>query len=271
MAFYESDELKLYYEERGAGEPLVLVHGFGQNRTTWLDVIDAYARYFRVITVELRGAGESDVSAPGYTVQREMVGDMLALMESLALERIHFAGFSLGGAIGMELAATHPDRLISLSLHSTWQGGPCPHLERWTELRMRQIIQNDPIVNVGTRMFNFFGPEFIDEHEDRLEVFIDREKNFPHLPTPEGIEGHARACQSFDARDRLADITTPTLITVGTNDRTTTPGQARYLRDHIPNAELIFIEGPGHCTMFQCPEEFTSISLGFLLKQNGSG
>jgi pimeloyl-ACP methyl ester carboxylesterase/ketosteroid isomerase-like protein len=269
MAFYDSDGLKLYYEEQGRGEPLVLVHGFGQNRSAWEDVVDAYARYFRVIVVELRGAGESDVPEPGYSVRDHMVADMVSLMDSLKVERVHFSGFSLGGAIGMELAIAHPDRLISLTLNSTWQGGPCPHLVRWTEIRKRQIIQNDPIVNVGTRMFNFFSPEFIDEHEDRLEAFIERERKFPPT-TPEGIEGHAQACQSFDARDRLGEISTPTLITVGTGDRTTTPGQARYLRDHIPGSELIFIDGPGHATMFQCPREFTTVSLGFLLKHQST-
>ena len=66
--FYENDGLKIYYEEHGEGEPLVLVHGYGQDRTFWANVVDDYARYFRTITIDARSGGQSGVPEPGYTI-----------------------------------------------------------------------------------------------------------------------------------------------------------------------------------------------------------
>lgn len=270
MPYYTSDGLKLYYEEQGTGEPLILVHGFGQDRSAWVDVVDAYARFFRVINLDLRGGGQSEVPDRSYTA-RNLAGDIINLADTLELERVHLSGFSLGGAIGMEIGISHPERLRTLSLHSTWEGGPCPHMKRWIEVRSRLIAANDPVTNVGTRIVSFFSPEFVNANEDRIEVFIQRARDNPYPMTAEGIAGHAEACLTHDVRGRLDRIATPTLITCGTMDRSTLPSQSRYLHEHIKDSELIFIDGDGHFTPFSSTEAFLSISLGFLIKHQEMG
>lgn len=110
----------------------------------------------------------------------------------------------------MEFAIAHPDRLLSLSLHSTWEASePYPHFRRWIEIRRRIIAQNDPVVNVGTRLVSFFSPEFINTREDRVELFIRRARENPYPITPKGIDGHAEACLRHDVRDRLQAIRIP--------------------------------------------------------------
>ena len=267
MPFYESDGLKLHYIDLGQGEPLILLHGFGQDSTAWVDPQDSYARFFRVLVADLRGCGQSDVPEPGYTAT-DLAGDVINLMDHLGLERAHFGGFSLGGAVGLKLAIAHPDRLASLSLYSTWEGGNCPHMRRWIEIRSRIMAADDPdpVVNLGTRIVSFFSPEFVNANEDRVQAFIARSMDNPHPITPKGIEGHASACLTHDVIGRLDRITTPTLITVGSMDRSTLPSQSRYLHEHIAGSELIFIDGAGHFTPYQSPGEFVTISLGFLLK-----
>ncbi len=270
MPFFTSDGLKLYYEDQGSGEPLVLVHGFGQDSSAWVDVAHIYARYFRVINVDLRGGGQSEVPDDKYSAQ-DLAGDILNLADRLDLERIHLCGFSLGGAIGMEFGISNPERLRSLSLHSTWEGGPCAHMKRWIDVRSLVIAANDPVINVGTRIISFFSPEFVNANEDRIELFIQRSRDNPYPITKMGIEGHAEACLSHDVRGRLNAIETPTLITCGSMDRSTLPSQSRYLHEHIKKSELIFIDGDGHFTPFSSTAEFLSISLGFLIKQSGGG
>ena len=171
----------------------------------------------------------------------------------------------------MEFGISHPERLSSLSLYSTWEGGPCAHMKRWIDVRSRLIAANDPVTNVGTRIVSFFSPEFVNANEDRIEIFIQRARDDPHPTTPKGIEGHAQACMSHDVRGRLERIRTPTLITCGSMDRSTLPSQSRYLHEHIKDSELIFIDGDGHFTPFSSTAEFLSISLGFLLKHTGGG
>jgi pimeloyl-ACP methyl ester carboxylesterase len=266
---FASNGLNLYYEEHGKGEPLVLMAGFGQDPSAWAEQVDIFARYFRVILLDLRGAGPSDVPEAAFT-PRDLADDVVNLMNLLGLERIHFGGFSLGGAVGMEFAIAHPEKLASLSLHSTWEATePYPHFAQWIEIRQRIIAANDPVVNVGTRLVSFFSPEFVNERQDRIKLFIERARNNPTPITPKGIAAQGQACISHDVRGRLDRIRVPTLITVGTKDRTTLPASSEYLHRHIAGSEYVVINGAGHCTMFQAPEEFASISLGFLLKHAG--
>src|SRR5262245_20494694 len=259
MPYYTSDGLKLHYEDHGQGTPLILVHGFAQDSTAWVDPLPHYARYFRVLVPDLRGCGRSAVPEPGYS-PRDLAGDVLALMNQLGLAKTHFGGFSLGGAIGQELGIAHSGRFHSLSLHSTWEGGPCPHMQRWMDVRTRAIATNDPVLNYGTRVVSFFSPEFVNAHEDRIEAFIKRSISNPHPLTLKGAQGHAKAVLLHDTRGRLSNIAVPTLITVGSMDRATLPSQSRYLHENIKDSELVFIDGGGHFTPYQCPGEFVSVS-----------
>ncbi len=269
MPFYENDGLKLYYEEKGEGEPLVLVHGYGQDHTLWLNVVDDYARYFRTIIIDARSGGQSDVPEPGYDIL-DMVHDVTALMDHLKVDKIHYSGFSMGGAIGEELAIHYPDKLLSLTLNSTWEGGPTPHVDSWVQVRSIIIAQRDPIVNAGTRLIAAFSPEWSNKNQDRVAEFIEWTNNNPHPLSEKGIQGHAQAVKGHDARDRLDKIKgIPTLITVGSLDRSTLPSQARYLHEHIEGSELHYIEEAAHYTSYSHPNEFITITLGFLLKHAG--
>jgi pimeloyl-ACP methyl ester carboxylesterase len=266
MPYYRSKEgLKLHYHEHGRGQPLILLHGFGQDSSGWVDVLPEYARFFRVFAVDMRGAGLSDVPEPGYTM-KDIAADIVSLMDHLGEEKVHFAGWSMGGAVGQELGIEHSRRLKSISMHSTWPGGRVPNQTRWIEMRARIIGTGDQVLNVSSRVVNFFSPEFVNAHEERVESFIQRELKNPHPITPKGAMGHAGAVH--DARDRLHLISAPTLITVGSLDRTTIPDQSRYLHQRIKGSELVLIEGGGHFTLYQSTKEFVSITLGFLIKHS---
>jgi pimeloyl-ACP methyl ester carboxylesterase len=266
---FNSNGLRIFYEEHGSGESLVLVAGFGMDIRSWEEQLGHYSRYFRVILLELRGAGQSEVPKPGYGVST-MAVDVLNLVNTLGLDRIHFAGFSLGGAIGLEFGIAHSDRLRSLSLHSTWEASePYSHMQRWIEVRRRIMLGNDPITNTGTRIASFFSPQFINRCPERIEAWVQQQQQNPYPMTPDGVEGHATAIQGHDVRGRLENITAPTLVTVGSQDRTTLPEAARYLHEHIPHSEIVVIDGAAHCTIYEKPEEFASVSMGFLLKHSG--
>ncbi len=269
MPDYRSGGLRLHYHDQGRGEPLILLHGFAQDSSAWVDVVPAYSRFFRVLVMDMRGCGLSEIPEPGYS-PKELAGDVIALMDHLNLKKAHFGGFSLGGAAGLELGVAHSDRLLSLSLHSTWEGGPCPSMRRWIEVRRRIIALNDPVLNVGTRIVSFFSPEFANAHEDRIDEFMRRFDANPHPISAKGADGHAQACLLHDVRSDLEIIKVPTLITVGTADRATLPSQSRYLHEHIKGSELVFMDGCAHFTPFQAPAEFVSISLGFLVKNRAS-
>jgi pimeloyl-ACP methyl ester carboxylesterase len=109
----------IQYELHGEGTPLLLVAGLGGVAAYWQPQLEAYARYYRAVTYDHRGCGRSTRSKGLYTVD-EMTGDLLSLMDHLEIEKAHLLGHSTGGAIGQTLAVTHPERLLSLALYSSW-------------------------------------------------------------------------------------------------------------------------------------------------------
>jgi 3-oxoadipate enol-lactonase len=265
MPTYSSKGLEFYFEQQGDGTPLILLHGFGQHGGTWAPLMPAYARYFTVVAPDMRGCGRSQLAEPGFTAA-DLADDVVALMDHIGAERAHIAGWSLGGPVAIELALGHADRFASLSLHSTFAGGRDRYQANWVDMRRRIIASGDRELDFNTAIIGFFTPEFINARPDRIEEFRQMLLSNPYPPTADGMAGQTGAARQFDARDRIASIRTPTLITVGSADRTTLPAQSRLMHEAIERAELFLFDGVGHFSHFQVREEFISISLGFMLK-----
>ena len=266
MPYIELEELTLYYEEMGCGQPLFLVTGFGMDISAWYEHTELFSRYFRVVLLELRGSGKSSVPEPGYLIS-DMASDVIAAADHLGVEKFHYCGFSLGGAIGLHLGIHNSPRLLSLSLHSTWEASEArPHMQRWIELRRRIIASGDEVANVNSRIASFFSPQFINSHPERIERWIEFQRNNPNPTTAKGADGHAYAIQRHDAREGLERVTAPTLLTVGTQDRTTLPESSHYICERIGSAEMILLNGAAHNSIYESKEEFATIALGFLLK-----
>ena len=270
MPYYPAGGLRLYYEDHDAaraGSPLVLLHGFGTHGGAWSDTVEVYRQFFRVLVPDMRGCGRSEASAPGFTTSA-LADDIVALLDALAIPRAHFAGWSLGGAVGLALALHHPDRVSTLSLHSTFAGGRTEYQKNWIAMRRQIILSGNRELDLATRIIGFFSPEFVNEHPERIEEFRRRELANPYPGTEPGLTGQNMAAQQHDVRDRLEHIRVPTLITVGSADRTTMPSASRFMHERIRGSELVVFDNAGHFPMFQVRDEFASVSLGFLLKHD---
>src|SRR5687768_16756386 len=114
-----ANNITMHYEQQGAGEPLILIPYLAADHACYAFQVPEYARHFTCISVDLRGTGESDKPHGAYTTE-QLADDVAAFMQSAGIGRAHVAGLSLGGAIGLWLAAKYPDRVASLSLHSSW-------------------------------------------------------------------------------------------------------------------------------------------------------
>lgn len=265
MPYYTASGLKLHYEDVGEGPPFILLHGFGTHGGCWHECVDVYRRFFRVLVPDMRGCGRSEAAPPGFTTS-DLALDMVALLDHLKIERAHFAGWSLGGAVGVELGIARSDRLFSLSLHSSFAGGRTAYQRAWIEMRKRIILSGDRELDVATRVIGFFSPEFFNERPDRIEQFKRGQLNDPYPGTEKGLAGQNQAAQLHEARDRLHLIQAPTLITVGSADRTTMPAASRLMHERIPRSELVIFDNAGHFPAFQVLDEFLSTSIGFMVK-----
>src|SRR5215472_265935 len=113
------NDITMHYEQQGAGEPLLLIPYLAADNACYAFQVADYAKHFTCISVDPRGAGESDKPAGPYSMEL-FADDIAALMQAIGVERAHVSGLSLGAATALWLAGKHPQRVKSLSLHSCW-------------------------------------------------------------------------------------------------------------------------------------------------------
>jgi len=119
MPTVTANGISMYYETQGQGEPLVLIPYLAADQACYAFQIPEYAMHFECITVDPRGAGNTDKPAGTYTTEL-FADDVAAFLQALGLGPAHVTGLSLGAAVGMWLASKYPDRVKTLSLHSAW-------------------------------------------------------------------------------------------------------------------------------------------------------
>jgi pimeloyl-ACP methyl ester carboxylesterase len=265
MPFVTANGVRTYVEETGEGPPLLLIAGNGMDHTTFRDQVPHFSQHFRCITYDLRGIGRSDVPVDGYTV-RELATDALALLDALDMPEAHVAGYSLGGAIGQEMALMRAARVKTLSLYSTYSH-VAPYLRRRYELLIKILTECTPELWAKFTVFTAFGEEYINAHDEELnrEVAL-REARWrdPDAPSKIGLLGHYRAILSHNALERLGAILCPTWIAVGSSDPVTPPSYARLMHERIAGSHLTIYPGAPHRLLNFSPE-FTEQALAFLL------
>ncbi|MFD5268503.1 3-oxoadipate enol-lactonase [Streptomyces sp. NPDC058335] len=221
--------------------PLLLGPSLGTSYALWDEVAPELSITHRVIRWDLPGHGGSaaDLIGPGATVG-DLAGLVLALADSLGLERFAYAGVSLGGAVGLHLALHHPERVSSLAAicSSAHFNGARPWQERAALVRREGL---DSLAdNANSRWFSgeFTVPELVADHRSA---------------DPGAYAACCDALAAFDLRERLAEIAVPTLLVAGREDPATPPAHLREIADAVPGATLVEIPGASHLAPAQCP------------------
>jgi len=231
MPSLQVNDIELYYESHGAGDPLVLIGGLGLAVAEMRTLIDALtAAGYRVIAADNRGAGRSAKPAGPYTI-RQMAEDVAGVLTRLGIERAHVLGISMGGRIALSLALDHPKLVDHLVLAST---GPRTPRRRW-RVRLGMTVSALP----GLRGKN--------------------------TPPPHAQRAQFQASGSFDATARLGEITQPTLIVHGRADRIAPVALAREMHNAIPGSRFALLAG-GHLISLlpHRQQRFVATVLGFL-------
>jgi len=237
--------MKIAWERTGSGPPLLLIHGLGYARWGWEPVVEPLSRSFELLLFDNRGVGGSD-APPGPYTTAGLAADSLQVLDEAGVERAHVVGTSLGGMVAQELALAAPERVDKLVLVCTHPGGarafPMPEQTvRLFEARatLREYVENslDP---------------------DPRPQLVDRilEHRVATAQPYEPWAAQAAASLGFDACDRLAGLTTPTLVVHGDGDVVVDPRNAGLLGELLPDARVKIYPGCGHLLMWQEPERF---------------
>ena len=262
MTVATSDAVRIAYDVRGTGEPLLLIHGLGYDRFGWGPVPDLLADEFQVVRFDNRGVGESD-APPGPYTATAMAADALAVLDAAGLERAHVVGTSLGGMVAQELVLAHPGRVTKLVLACTTPGGARAYPIPERTLAIFAAFATLPVEEALRRFVeNALADETVRTRPELVEeIYAYR---LAHRPHPEAWQSQAAASMGFDAFDRLAQIEVPALVLTGTADNVVDHRNSDLIAEAIPEARLERFEGLGHLFFWEDPERFTRVVKEFL-------
>jgi pimeloyl-ACP methyl ester carboxylesterase len=261
-------DINMYYESHGKGEPLVWINGRHMCTELLWRHVPVFAREYRVITFDNRGAGKSDAPDVPCTIDT-MAEDMAGMLDAIGIQSAHFAGYSMGTKVAEEFAFSHPDRVRSLILVCYAPPNPdVPHepyltmderirwLERPLEERVRSLFEQ-----VVSEKFIQKNHELA---EKMVQIMIDG------YGSPQGQKRMVQASYSHNNYKRLPEIKAPTLVLAGGDDITVPLENLRSMAERIQGAELAVVEKAGHFLMWEAFDESNRIMLDFLRKHRSN-
>lgn len=257
MPFADLPHARIHYSLSGDNSlpALVLSTSLGTNFSIWDAQVPEFEKHFRLLRYDMRGHGQSSVPPPPYSVP-DLVSDLLALADSLGIDRFHLCGLSVGGMIGMTLAHKSPSRLRKLVLCSTapkigtaesWNA----RIETVRTHGMKEIARATPP--------RWFTPDFQNNSPDMVAAVV---RSIESL-NPDGYIGGCCAVRDFDARNTVSEIRVPVLVISATHDPAAPPSDGRFLADQIPGARYLELNA-SHISVMEDPRRFTSEVLTFL-------
>jgi pimeloyl-ACP methyl ester carboxylesterase len=265
MPQVDVDGLTINYDVQGDGEPLLLIPYLSADHACYAFQLPAYTEHFSCISVDLAGSGESDKPPGPYST--ETYADQLAgFLGAIGVERAHVAGVSLGAAVGMHLAARYPERVRSLSLHSSWDRSDDylrTAVEMWRALARASPTVADAVIN---GIFPFcFTPEMYVERPDFVQALVDFVRGRPAQPL-DAFLAQTDAALGHDASSVLGQIQAPTLVTFGAHDLVCSTRFAEPLNSGIAGSEMTVFDHLSHAGLHEDPEAFNGATLDFLVR-----
>ncbi|MEM2085796.1 MAG: alpha/beta hydrolase [Archaeoglobaceae archaeon] len=255
FGFFNSNGLKIRYLEIGKGEPLILIHGLGECIECWTFQLNAFATKYRVIALDLRGFGMSDV--PRDVSFEDFANDVKNLMNHLDIKKAHILGISMGGVVCFEFYKKYSEKVKSLILANTFYTISKEGRELYEErLKLLKSGTMEDIANFAAR---------ISFHQNR-EDLKDFQKTIIKRNNKEFYTKVTLEIGKINYESILPTIKVPTLVIVAEFDITTPPEIGKRIAELIPNAELRVVRGAAHLARMEKFEDFNNYVLEFLQK-----
>jgi 3-oxoadipate enol-lactonase len=263
----QANNIEVYYEVQGEGEPLVLIPYLAADQACYAFQVADYAKRFTCYTVDLRGAGLSGKPEGTYSTEL-FADDVAAFMRAVGLTNAHVSGLSLGAATGMWLAAKYPSLVKSLSLHSGWTATD-PYLrvvvQGWQTMAKALGNTTDMVIQ---GIFPWcFTPELYAAKPEYIDSLADFVRSRP-MPPVDAFLRQSDAVLAHDVTGALSLIQAPTQITFGQFDAVTSVRFAGPLTEAIAGSELVIFEGCAHAPIYENVAEFNARTIDFLTRNS---
>lgn len=252
--------ISIAYHEQGHGVPLVFLHAFPLNRSMWVEQEQALSSWFRVLTVDLRGHGESDAPRWRYTLD-QAADDVIGLLDYLSIRHAAFVGLSMGGYILFALYRKYADRVKGMVLADTRAQADTPEGKEGRFQMAQTAYKNGPSAIADIMIPKLLSPATVQTKPElvrRVRAMIEGNQ-------VSGIAGDLMAmAERPDSIPLLGQITCPTQIIVGELDLPTPPADAKLMADRIPRARLAVLPGAAHLANLEQPDLFNETVRSFV-------
>jgi pimeloyl-ACP methyl ester carboxylesterase len=259
MSFVQNQGAKLYWDERGRGEPVLLIMGLGYPSSLWHRSRPVLSQHFRTVAFDNRGVGLSDVLPGPYSIAT-MASDAAAVLDAANISSAHVFGVSMGGMIAQEFALQYPSRTRSLILGCTSPGGPSAVR---AERKVADILMARGMSREQARQAML--PYIYDAATSREKIEEDLNLRLRWLPSLEGYTAQLQGILAWEGYSRIAQISSPTLVIHGKSDALVPPGNAELIAGLIPGAKLVLIDHASHLFLTDQTEAANQEIVEFLL------
>jgi pimeloyl-ACP methyl ester carboxylesterase len=252
--------IEIAYDDVGSGPSVVLLHGYPFNRSMWREQVEELRQNHRIIVPDLRGHGESAVT-PGPATMESMALDVASLLETLNISRATIGGLSMGGYVALAFYRLFPLRVRSLVLADTRPQEDTDEGKQNREQQAEKAMKEGMEGIADAMLPKLLAPETVAERPDTVrrvrEMILGTE--------PEGAASVLRGMAvRKDNTSFLSRIIAPTLILVGSNDAITPVADSELMHREIGGSRLRIMEGAGHVSNLERPEEFNRELVKFI-------
>lgn len=258
MAKTSVRDIEINYELHGDRGPVILlVHGLGSSLRDWEHQVGELSERYRVLTVDLRGHGQTSRTGP--ITMAGFAADLRALLAALGIHSAYVVGISLGASVAFQIATDYPEIVDGLVvINGSPEGPSTTNPAHVAELEWRtRAVREQGMRGIGQLLAERLLPAR--EHEAMRAMFVERwAENDPEL-----YLSSVAAITNWSARERLDSLTVPCLVISGDQDYTPVSFKEEYLRE-LPSAELVVIANSRHMTTHDQPQALNSALLRFL-------
>jgi 3-oxoadipate enol-lactonase len=260
VPFIDTPNVRIHYQLDGPedGPPLMFSNSLGTNLSLWDAQLPIVARHFRVLRYDSRGHGQSSVPQAEYSVE-QLARDVIALLDALKLQRVHFCGLSIGGMTGMWLGVNAPERLDKLVLCNT-----APQLgttQTWNA-RIKSVREGGTKSVAEAVVERWFTAGF----REKNPGVAAKTRQMIESTSAEGYIASCAAVRDFNFWSEVQHIHAPTLVIAGTHDPAATPADAQKLTREIKGARYVELAA-AHISNIEAADRFTE-EIGTHLKKS---
>ena len=256
----EVEGARLQYRSQGSGEPLLLLHGYPLSGDLFRDNRDMLSRRFRVITMDLRGFGQSATSGAEPGSVATYARDAIALMDALGVQGAVLGGSGLGGQVALEVHRQAAERVRGLVLIAT-TADPAGTVERSLWAGMAQQVQERGPASLVPELMK----DLLTGRSQRARPALVRflEGMIRSASVAGGVAGAHALAGRPDSRPTLAGVNVPTLIVAGGEDTVYPPVHSERIQEGIEGAELVVVPGASHAVVIEAAPTVNRVILGW--------